>query len=437
MKEKIIQQEMSYDSLTPIFVYRAVGGTGSCILESAYEKGEGKTSSIGVHPIGTFQATGKQIAIEMHGEKTSFVGDPYKALRQFSENRKVFGFITYDAIRLKEDIPDRHPTKNVPDFFFHLYETIITFYHDKQKIIITHEGTQEGLDSILKKCFEPVRLDPFKGRKKIDIRSDLKKEEFAKMVEKAKKHIIAGDVFQVVLSRILQAEVSTSPFEIYRALRQVSPSPYHFLFEEEDFAIAGASPELMISVQDGKIESMPIAGTSPKEKKGSELLECPKESAEHVMLVDLARNDVGVLAIPGSVTVADYMKVKAFSHVNHIISRVTGLLEPSFHALDAFKVSFPAGTLSGAPKIRAMEIIDDLETSRRGLYGGAIVMLDERGNLMSCIAIRTAFIRGSKVEIRVGAGVVLDSDGAKEAEETEHKARSVIEALELAEGGSK
>lgn len=434
MKEKMIQQEMSYDSLTPILVYRAIGGIGSCILESAFEKGQGKTSLIGIHPIGTFQATGQQIEIEVHGERKSFVGDPYEALKEFSKDRRTFGFITYDAIRLKEAIPDRHPSKNVPDFFFRLYQTIITFYHDSQKVICTHEGSQESLDSILMRCFEPVRLQPFKTPKKVVFQPDVKKKDFIEMVETAKKHIIAGDIFQVVISRILHAEVSAHPFEIYRALRHVSPSPYHFFFEEKDFAIAGASPELMISVQEGIIESMPIAGTYPKDRNPLELLECPKESAEHVMLVDLARNDVGSLAVAGSVRVAEYMSVKSFSHVSHIISRVTGLLDPSFHSLDAFKASFPAGTLSGAPKIRAMEIIDTLELSRRGLYGGAIVTLDEKGNLMSCIAIRTAFIRGSKVEIRVGAGIVLDSVGENEAEETLHKARSVVEALELAEG---
>ncbi|MBA2726734.1 MAG: anthranilate synthase component I family protein [Parachlamydiaceae bacterium] len=434
MKERMIRQELSFDSLTPMLVYKNLGGKGSCILESAYEKGHGKTSFIGIEPIGIFEVIGQQIEIELYGEKRKFVGDPYEALRQFSKDRRTFGFITYDAIRLKEAIPDRHPSKNVPDFFFRLYKTIITFYHDKQKVICTHEGTEEDLESILSRCFEPVRLLPFKTPKAIDFQSDVKKEKFIEMIVEAKKHIIAGDIFQVVLSRTLHAEVSASPFDIYRALRHVSPSPYHFLFEENDFAIVGASPELMISVQDGIIESMPIAGTCPKGQNPLELLTCPKESAEHVMLVDLARNDVGSLAMAGTVHVAEYMTVKSYSHVSHIVSRVTGQLAPSFHSLDAFKASFPAGTLSGAPKIRAMEIIDRLELSRRSLYGGAIVTLDEQGNLMSCIAIRTAFIRGSKVEIRVGAGIVLDSVAEKEVEETLHKARSVVEALELAEG---
>ena len=433
MQEKI-QQELPYDSLTPVMVYRALGGLGSCILESAYEKGEGKISLIGIGPIATFQSIGRQIEIELHGEKKSFDGDPYDALKQFSKNRRAFGFISYNAIRLKEAIPDRHPSSNFPDFFFHLYQTVIAFYHEKQKILCTHEGTRESLESILKRCCEPVRLRPFKTPKKVEVQSDLNQEAFVHKVEMAKRHIKAGDIFQVVLSKTLHIEISAAPFEIYRALRQISPAPYHFFFEEENFAIAGASPELMISVQDGKIASMPIAGTTPKGKDSSDLLESPKETAEHVMLVDLARNDIGAIAVAGSVCVADYMSVKSFSHVNHIISHVTGILNPSLHALDAFKASFPAGTLSGAPKIRAMEIIDALENSRRELYGGAVVTLDEMGNLMSCIAIRTVFMRGSKAEIRVGAGIVLDSNAEKEDEETAHKARGIIEALELAEG---
>jgi anthranilate synthase component I len=430
-----IQQEIPYDSITPIVVYKAIGGKGACMLESAYEKNAGNTSFIGVDPIATFQSIGQQISIERNGEKSCFDGDPYEALKQFSYGRRVFGFISYSAVRLKEAIPDRHQPNDFPDMFFHLYRTVIVFHHDQKKIVCMHDGTQEELDTVLAKCRGPVHLKLFKTPKNLTVEADISKEDFAAMVEQAKGHIRAGDVFQVVLSRVLSTKVQASPFEIYRAMRLVSPSPYHFLFEEENFAIAGASPELMISVQDGKIASMPIAGTCPKEQDGGELLTCPKESSEHVMLVDLARNDIGAIAKAGSVRVEDYMKVKAFSHVNHIVSHVSGMLDQAYHPLDAFKSSFPAGTLSGAPKIRAMEIIDAFEPSRRGLYGGAIVTMDEKGNLMSCIAIRTAFIRGSKVEIRVGAGIVLDSDGEKEADETEHKARSVLEALKMAEGG--
>jgi anthranilate synthase component 1 len=435
MKQKLIRQEIPNDGLTPIQVYRALGGLGCCILESAHEQREGKTSLIGIHPIGTFQAFGQRIEIELHGEKSLLEKDPYEALKKFTKGRRAFGFVSYDAVRLKETLPDRHPKNEIPDLFFHLYQTILLFDHDKQKILCSHEGTQEELNTLLQRCFEPIRIKPFKTPKKISPKPDLNKEEFAGLVEKAKEYIKAGAIFQVVLSRTLHAQVQATPFEIYRALRQTSPSPYHFFFEEKDFAVAGASPELLISIQEGEIESMPIAGTYSKESSAQDLLMDSKECAEHVMLVDLSRNDVGAIALAGSVRVADYKVVKSFSHVNHIVSRVIGKLDASFHPLDALKVSIPAGTLSGAPKIRAMEIIDELENSRRGLYGGAIVAIDESGNLKSCIAIRMAFIQGSHVEVRVGAGIVLDSKAEKEAEETEHKARGVVEALELAQGG--
>lgn len=434
MDNKIIQQELPYDGLTPIMAYQALGGKGCCILESAYEKGAGKTSHIGIHPIGHFVATGRHIEIVLNGEKHTFREDPYKALQQFAQGRRIFGFITYDAIRSKECIPNRHPSKELPEFFFRFYQTTITFYHDRQKVICTHTGNQQDLENIVSCCQEPSRLKSFKSPAKLHFTPDISNATFVKMVDTAKEYIRAGDIFQVVLSRTFHAHTRSTPFEIYRALRQTSPSPYHFFFEENDFAIAGASPELLVSIQDGHIESMPIAGTRPKESPPESLLHDPKECAEHVMLVDLARNDVGAIAVPGSVRVPEYKTVKSFSHVHHLVSRVTGLLPPSTHPLEAFKASFPAGTLSGAPKIRAMEIIDELETSQRDLYGGAIATLDEQGNLMSCIAIRTAFIKGNNVEIRVGAGIVLDSDPIKETQETEHKARGVMAALELAEG---
>lgn len=435
MEYQILRKEIAYDGLTPTLVYQALGGLGAILFESAFEKGEGKVSFIGVNPLGTFQSHGLQIQEEFKGVITSFRGDPYEALKKFSKGRKTFGFIGYQAIRLKESLPDRHPKTGFPDFFFHFYETVIAFYHDQQKVICFHEGNKASLNVIMQQLQTIGSLETFQSPQKIDFQVDLTEQEFIDLVDKAKEFIRAGDIFQVVLSRTFYAKIKAKPFEIYRALRQVSPSPYHFFFEEKEFAIAGASPELMIAVQGGVIESMPIAGTMPKEISKEYLLNSSKDNAEHVMLVDLARNDVGAVSFPGSVTVADYKTIKAFSHVNHLISRVTGKLDSKFHSLDAFKASFPAGTLSGAPKIRAMEIIDTLEKSRRDLYGGAVVFLDEEANLMSCIAIRTAFIQESKVQIRVGAGIVLDSNGLSEAQETEHKAKSVFEALELAEGG--
>ena len=435
MKQEIVTKEIQNDGLTPMLVYKALGGKGCCMLESAYERGEGRTSVIGIDPIATFTAEGTSITEEIRGSKKAYTRDPYDALKEFTLGQRAFGFVSYDAVRIKEQLPDRHAFDGVPDFFFHIYKTIITFDHNKQKVVCSHLGTLEELEMILGRCFQPLRMEPFPIPQQVEVDAELTNAEFAGLVEKAQEYIRAGDIFQVVLSRKLRAKTGAPAFEIYRALRQTSPSSFHFFFEEEDFAVAGASPELLISVQEGEITSMPIAGTCPKGVDPQTLLSDPKECAEHVMLVDLARNDVGAIALPGSVQVAEYMSIKSFSHVSHILSRVTGKIDPSFHCLDVLKSALPAGTLSGAPKVRAMEIIDELEHSRRGIYGGAIVSLDENGSMMSCIAIRMAMIRGSDVEIRVGAGIVLDSVGEKEAKETEAKAQGVIAALELAEGG--
>ena len=430
-----IQKEIPNDDLTPILCFRAIGGNGCCILESDAKEGENENSLIGICPFATFKAKGRSIEITFRGKTEFLEGDPYEALKDFSKNRKAFGFISYNTAGLKETLPDRHPSKGLPDFFFHLYQTVILFDHDRKIIRFTHEGTEEALESIIHQCYSFSELKPFKTPKNLPIHADLSREKFAELVEKAKNHIMNGEIFQIVLSRTFQIEVHAHPFEIYRAIRQVTPAPYLFFFEEEEFSIAGASPELLISIKDGTIKSMPIAGTSLKEIPLTVLLEDPKECAEHVMLVDLARNDVGAVSTIGSVRVTDFKKVQSFSHLNHIVSKVEGKLKESLHPLDALKVSLPAGTLSGAPKIRAMEIIDALESSRRELYGGAIVSMDEKGNLTSCIAIRMAIIRNGKAEVQTGAGIVLDSNGEKEALETELKAQGILEALELAEGG--
>ena len=315
---KSIQKVIPNVELTPVLCFKAVGKAGCCILESA------KTSFIGIGPMATFQAKGRSIEIDRYGQKQLFEGDPYEALQHFAKDRKAFGLIGYDAVRLKETLPDRHPSKGIPDFFFHIYQTIIEFDHNRGQMICTHEGSEQELDAILDRCYETPRFKPFNKSKKLKIDSSLSRNEYADLVEKAKEYIEAGDIFQVVLSRIFQVDVQASPFEIYRAIRQVSCAPYLFFFEEVDFALAGASPELLISVNDGRIESMPIAGTCGQTERSEDLLKDPKECAEHVMLIDLARNDVGAVACIGSVRVSDFMMIQSFSHVQHIVSRVVG-----------------------------------------------------------------------------------------------------------------
>jgi anthranilate synthase component 1 len=432
---KMIKREMRYDQLTPILVYAAVGGVGACMLESAYDEGYGKYSFIGINPLGTFTANGHNITIEINGQSKSYTGDPYEYLTRFSSLRKAFGFVGYDAVRLKEKIPDRHESQATPDFLFHVYKTIIEFDHNAQKIIFAHEGTEEELDQIIKRAFTHVTVPQFKGAVPVNVKTNISDDEYMYMVRQAQEYIKAGDIFQVVLSRIFTAETNAKPLDVYRALRQISPTPYLTFFQEENFSIASASPELLVGVKNGKIESVPIAGTCKAGDDINKLLADPKENAEHVMLVDLARNDVGSVSKPGTVKVSQYKAIKAYSHVTHIVSRVVGELDPTYNALQVLKAALPAGTLSGAPKIRAMEIIDELETSRRGLYGGSIMLIDESGNITSSIAIRTAVIYPGRVEIRAGGGIVLDSVPENEAEETKLKARGVIAALELANGG--
>ncbi len=433
MKPKIIQKEFSSSGVTPLSCYRALGGPGCCMFESVSDEHAETIAMIGICPLGTFQAKGDFVEIDCPEEQFAGRADPYTELQRFARNRKIFGLIAYDAIRVKEKLPDRHEHRDLPDFFFHFYQTVIHFDHSRQVIDISHEGTQEELDAICRRCLESIEPLPLHNPKKISIETDIGCEEFALLVDRAKEYVRAGDVFQVVLSRIFQSRIQARPFDVYRALRQTSPAPYLFFFEEVSFAVAGASPELLISVQDGVISSMPIAGTRAKGDE-RDLLSDPKERAEHVMLVDLARNDVGQVSKAGSVRVAESMAVRSFSHLRHIVSRVEGALDPSLHALDALKAAFPAGTLSGAPKIRAMEIIDELENRRRGFYGGAVVFLDEDGHLTSCIAIRMIVLQNGLAEVRAGAGIVLDSIPQKEALETKIKAQGALDALMLAEG---
>lgn len=438
MKLTKITKEIRYDQLTPVSVYTAIGGAGSCMMESAYDEGYGTYSFIGINPITTFSAIGKKITIsEKNKIVREYSGDPHLELESFAKGQRVFGFMTYDTVRLKEELPDRHKRcHKLPDMLFHVYKTVLRFDHKNQKLLVTHFGSTDELEAIINKVFAPIQVSQFQGAGSCTVTPDISDDEFMTMVTKAQEYIKAGDIFQVVLSRTFEITTTVKPFDLYRALRQLSPTPYLTFFEEAGFAIASSSPELLVGIRNGLIESVPIAGTCKKGDDINKLLNDPKESSEHVMLVDLARNDVGSVSLPGTVQVAEYRSVKHYSHVSHIVSRVIGTLDPKCSPLQVLKASLPAGTLSGAPKIRAMEIIDELEHSRRGLYGGALLTIDEDGNLTSAIAIRTAYIEGSKLLLRTGAGIVLDSVPEKESEETKLKARGVIAALELASGVS-
>ena len=273
----------------------------------------------------------------------------------------------------------------------------------------------------------------------LPVKSNFKNKEFKDIVNKAKKYIRAGDIIQVVLSQRFQVDIQTDPFNLYRSLRALNPSPYMYYLNLDKIQIVGSSPELLVRCEDGIVETRPIAGTRKRGKNDKEdealakdLLSDPKEIAEHIMLVDLGRNDLGRIAKQGSVKVSEFMNVEKYSHVMHIVSNVKGKLKPGHDELDVLQAGFPAGTLSGAPKIRAMEIIEELEKERRGPYGGCIGYFSFSGNLDTCITIRTIVVKNKKAYIQAGAGIVADSKPEKEFEETENKAKAQIMAIKLA-----
>ena len=294
------------------------------------------------------------------------------------------------------------------------------------------------------KTFTPIESPPQdifpEGDGDIDYRSNFEKEDYLELVEQVKEYIRAGDIFQVVPSQRLEARTCADPASVYRALRVINPSPYMFYLRMDDLSLVGASPEVMVRVEDRRITVRPIAGTRRRgeteeedEELEQELLSDPKERAEHTMLVDLGRNDVGRVAKFGSVQLDEVMAIEKYSHVMHIVSNVSGELEDHRTALDALKACLPAGTLSGAPKVRAMEIIDEFEPTKRGPYGGAVGYFDFSGNMDTCIAIRTIVMKGDRAYVQAGGGIVADSDPEAEFEETLNKARALLRAIEIAE----
>lgn len=306
------------------------------------------------------------------------------------------------------------------------------------------EARQQGearLDALSQRLQGPVML-PSEETQPIEagLVSDMTQEQHRERVEKAKRYIAAGDIMQVVLSRRMHRPYGASPLSLYRSLRRLNPSPYLFYYDFDDFQVVGASPEILVRLCDGEVTVRPIAGTRPRgatpqqdEQLAQELLQDPKEIAEHVMLMDLGRNDVGRIAATGSVTVTERMTIERYSHVMHIVSNVTGRIRAGMRALDVLRATFPAGTLSGAPKVRAMEIIDELEPTRRGVYGGAVGYLGFDGNMDMAIAIRTAVLARGELWVQSGGGIVADSQPEGEWQETVNKARAVVHAAELAE----
>ncbi len=461
----IVYREFPCDDLTPIQAFLSLNAQeGAVLLESAVKDQElGRYSLIAVEPFAEFRSKGKCSEYLTRGECDAKSSDPYGHLREvvqaarFSRHPNhppmvggAIGFATYDAVRLFEEIPDRHTDLHqLPDLLFFFHAVHIAFDHSRGTVLISvHVERTDDPQNDYSAAVD--KIDEVHGRLKAasmrpkspayplrPFEEEMDDAAFCSLVKKAQEHIFKGDAFQIVLSRSFTSAFPGDPFDVYRALRMTNPSPFMFYIQTKEFAIAGASPERLVRLQKGKLQTMPIAGTRPRihgeeDKIALELLQDPKEDAEHMMLVDLGRNDLGIVSKIGSVKVKELKVAKYFPHVIHLVSQVESEIAEGFDPLDVLKAVFPAGTLTGAPKIRAMQIIDALESSRRGIYGGAICSIDSNGDFDSCIAIRTALIQKGTATVRAGAGIVFDSDPQKEAEETRAKAKGVIQAIHLA-----
>ncbi len=367
------------------------------------------------------------------------------------------GYLSYDAARAFEKLPARHSPDAIPGALFVVTDTLVIFDNLRQTVKVVANAVVDRpedaeksyasacarIDEIVNALEKPAQLEPLDPfvASKIELNSNTTRDAYKAGVLRAKEYILAGDVFQVVLSQRFSAKLDVDPFDVYRALRVVNPSPYMFHLNFGEPTVTGASPEVLVRVESGKVTVRPIAGTRRRGKTAeedaameAELRSDQKERAEHVMLIDLGRNDVGRVAKVGSVKVDEQMVVERYSHVMHLVSSVSGEVADGKDALDVLRAAFPAGTLTGAPKIRAMEIIEELEPCRRGIYGGAVGYLSFTGNLDMCIAIRTLYWADGAVQLQAGAGIVADSDPDFEFEETVSKARAVVRALEIAKG---
>jgi anthranilate synthase component 1 len=464
-----VSAEVPADLLTPVAAYLKIGtGSGDSFLLESVEGGENiaRYSFLGRDPFLRFRARGDEVRLDGRDGSETRHGDPIGQLRDTLDRYRrpavkglprfaggAVGFFSYDTVRYLESIPSRcEDDLGLADIDLGFFDTVLAFDHLRHRIlIIAHVRTGAG-EAVLRRSYEEARLrigaiarlleEPVPEVDRVasavhgDLRSNFTRPAFEAAVERAQEHIRAGDIFQVVLSQRFEGELDGEPFSVYRALRRVNPSPYMYFLTLGDCSIIGASPEMLARVEDGTVQTRPIAGTR---RRGSdddedrrlavELLADEKERAEHLMLVDLGRNDVGRVAQPGSVQVTEFMQVEKYSHVMHLVSNVRGALRPGIHPLDAFLSCFPAGTVSGAPKVRAMQIIEALEPHRRGPYAGAIGYIDFGGAIDSCITIRTLIVRGGRAYLQVGAGIVADSVPEREFQETESKAAVLLQIL--------
>jgi anthranilate synthase component 1 len=466
-------KEIVADMETPVSAYKKIAGKHSFLLESV-EGGEkiARYSFLGSNPVKVFKfsAKGGSLPAGRHGASDGNKKDPFPELKKIMSQFKpikvaglprfhggLVGYMSYDIVRFIEDIPDKNPDDlKLPDMQFMLTDTILAFDHIKHKILIISNAHVKGdpkkaykeavkkIETLEKKLRKPLKNSEFEippaGKKELKVKSNLKEEEFIKIVEKAKQYIVAGDIIQVVLSQRFSTNFSAKEFNAYRILRTINPSPYMYYLSFGGLKFVGSSPEVMVRLENNEAVIRPIAGTRPRgvdeeedKKLAEDLLASEKEKAEHIMLVDLARNDLGRVCEPETVNVTEMMGIEKYSHVMHIVSNVVGKLVKNKDAFDLLKASFPAGTVSGAPKVRAMEIIDELENLRRGPYAGAIGYFSYSGEMDTCITIRTILFSKGKAYIQAGAGIVADSDPKAEYQETLNKAKGMLKAIELSQ----
>lgn len=471
-----VYTELTADYETPTAAFQQINDGEYCfLLESAETHDElGRYSFVGSNPRAVFQARGSEVTITDASGTTRFEseGDPLADLEDLmakykpvaDDNLPLFsggavGYLSYDTVRFFEPTVPEAPEDSlgVPDMVFMITDTVVIFDHRYRRIKAVanvfvdehadveaaYASAQRKVTALVMKLSTAVLFKPLLTYSKAETPepvSNTSKSEYMAMVEKAREYIHAGDVFQVVPSQRFEAEYGGTPIDLYRALRSVNPSPYMFCLQfPDDFALVGCSPEVHVRAIDGKIDIRPIAGTrwrgkTPEEDDAlaAELLADPKERAEHIMLVDLARNDVGRVSEYSSVEVDDMMVIERYSHVMHIVSNVSGKLHRDKNAYDVMRATFPAGTVSGSPKVRAMQIINELEKNKRCAYSGAVGYFGFDGNHDSCIALRTAVVKGTKVYVQAGAGVVADSDPEYEYNETVNKAMALMGAIERA-----
>ena len=469
-----VYREIMADMDTPVSAFiKLDDGRFSYLLESI-EGGEkwGRYSFLGSNPSLIIRSKGKVVeTIENGITTTETVADPLACisdlLARFSpvevEGLPRFfggavGYLGYDMVRHFEHLPTDKPALiDAYDSYFLITDTIVIFDNMSQKIKVVSNAHLNGgitaeqaygeatkkIEAIVQRLQTPLPTEKkTPSGKKVELKSNMTREKYEAAVEKAKEYVRAGDIIQVVPSQRFSGELSADPFDIYRVMRTINPSPYMFFLRLDDTVIAGASPEVMVRKEGQRVELRPIAGTRPRgatteedARLAAELLADPKERAEHVMLVDLGRNDLGRVCKAGTVNVTELMVIERYSHVMHIVSNVQGELESDRDAFDLVRATFPAGTLSGAPKVRAMQIIDELEPVRREIYGGAVGYFSFSGNMDLAITIRTLVIKDGKVHLQAGGGVVADSDPAAEWQETVNKAMAARRAIEIAEKG--